>query len=72
MVSGGGDKQVFLWDVATGRVIRKFRGHDAKVNAVQYNQVTGENNVVVSGSYDKSVRIWDCKSNNIDPIQVGN
>lgn len=29
--SCGGDRQVFYWDVATGRVIRKFRGHDSEV-----------------------------------------
>jgi hypothetical protein len=27
--------QVFLWDVASGGVIRKFRGHDSRVNAVR-------------------------------------
>jgi hypothetical protein len=26
--------QVFLWDVASGGVIRKFRGHDSRINAV--------------------------------------
>ena len=34
LVSGGGDRQVFVWDVATGRTIRKFRGHDGIVNTV--------------------------------------
>lgn len=29
--SCGGDRQVFYWDVSTGRVIRKFRGHDSEV-----------------------------------------
>lgn len=32
--SCGGDRQVFLWDVSTGRTIRKFRGHDGVVNSV--------------------------------------
>lgn len=32
LCSCGGDRQVFYWDVATGRVIRKFRGHDSEVN----------------------------------------
>ena len=27
LCSGGGDKTVVLWDVATGQVVRKFRGH---------------------------------------------
>lgn len=29
--SCGGDRQVFYWDVASGKVIRKFRGHDSEV-----------------------------------------
>lgn len=29
--SCGGDRQVYYWDVSTGRVIRKFRGHDGEV-----------------------------------------
>lgn len=33
--SAGGDRQIFLWDVATGNIIRKFRGHDAVVNSVR-------------------------------------
>lgn len=32
--SCGGDRQVFLWDVGTGNIIRKFRGHDAYINTV--------------------------------------
>lgn len=27
--------QVFLWDVASGGVIRKFKGHDSRINAVR-------------------------------------
>ena len=30
----GGDRSVFVWDVASGRLLRKFRGHDSEVNAV--------------------------------------
>jgi mitogen-activated protein kinase organizer 1 len=26
--------QIFLWDVASGRFIRKLRGHDSTINAV--------------------------------------
>lgn len=31
LCSCGGDRQIFYWDVSTGRVIRKFRGHDGEV-----------------------------------------
>jgi WD40 repeat protein len=30
-VSCGADRQIFYWDVASGRVIRKFRGHNSEV-----------------------------------------
>lgn len=28
--------------------------------------------VVVSAGYDKSLRVWDCKSRSSEPIQVNN
>ena len=31
---------MFLWDVSTGRVIRKFRGHDGVVNSVRLRSIT--------------------------------
>lgn len=33
--SAGGDRQLFLWDVATGQTIRKFAGHDGVINSVR-------------------------------------
>ena len=67
IASVGGDKNgPFYWDVASGRVIRKFRGHTAKVNAVSF---AADDTVLVTGSYDRSVRVWDCRSNSWDPIQ---
>ena len=65
--SCGGDRQVFLWDVSTGNVIRKFRGHDGAVNSVKYSP---NNEIVVSGGYDQALKVWDCRSRSVDPIQV--
>lgn len=39
LCSGGGDKTVVLWDVATGQVVRKFRGH-AGVSTSQKTPLT--------------------------------
>lgn len=106
IVSVGGDKDVFYWDVATGRVIRyrcvrptllparaavaspllclgvhyspasppvapsspsppirrKLRGHTQRINTCVFG---GEgSSVMVTGSYDKTVRVWDCRSRN--------
>lgn len=58
---------MFYWDVATGHVIRKFRGHDSEVNAVKFNEYAS---VVVSAGYDRSLRAWDCRSHSTEPIQV--
>ena len=48
--SVGGDKQVFLWDVATARTLRRWSGHFGRVNCVGFG---GEgDSVVVSGIQD--------------------
>ena len=70
--SSGGDRLVFLWDVATAQTIRRFgggpQGHSARINCVSFG---GEgDSVLVSGGFDTSVRIWDVKSQSAKPIQV--
>lgn len=66
-VTVGGDKMGFLWDVASGRVLRKFTGHDRKINAVAFNSTE---TVCLTASHDKTVRIWDLKARSNTPIQV--
>jgi mitogen-activated protein kinase organizer 1 len=55
-VSGGGDKQVFLWDVETGQTSRRFgggfgqaSGHAGRVECVGFGG--DEESVVISGMY---------------------
>jgi mitogen-activated protein kinase organizer 1 len=48
----------FLWDVTTGKTLRRFLGHTHRVNAVSFN---ADASILASGSYDASVRLWDCK-----------
>ena len=57
---------MFLWDVSTGQKIRRFRGHDSAVNAVSF---AADDQVVITAGYDRAVKIWDARSNSIDPIQ---
>jgi len=66
-VSVGGDKLVFLWDVTTGKLIRKFQGHTARINCVDWNS---DCSVLVSGSYDSTIRFWDYRSISHNEIQV--
>jgi mitogen-activated protein kinase organizer 1 len=80
---GSGDRGVAWWDVATGAVIRKWRGHDAAVGGVcLFDSSSGgkANNseesgsmttsVVVSASDDATARAWDPRSRSPNPIQV--
>ena len=62
-----GDKTAFLWDVTTSNIIRKFEGHISKINSVCYNE---DESVLVTGSYDSTVRIWDLKSHSFRSIDV--
>ncbi|KAL8726027.1 MAG: hypothetical protein Q9166_006972 [cf. Caloplaca sp. 2 TL-2023] len=66
--SVGGDKQVFLWDVMTARTLKRWSGHFGRVNCVGFGGEEGS--VVISGSFDATVRLWDCKSQSTKPIQV--
>lgn len=66
--SAGGDKQIFVWDVKSGQIVRKFAGHLQRINSIAWNE---DYSVLVSGSYDNSLRFWDCKSNNCTkPLQI--
>ncbi|KAJ9513864.1 hypothetical protein QJQ45_020943, partial [Haematococcus lacustris] len=59
--------QVFLWDVGTGRFVRKLRGHDSTVNSIKW---AAQDDVLVTGGYDQSVKLWDCKSRSTEAMQV--
>ncbi|KAF2203808.1 WD40 repeat-like protein [Delitschia confertaspora ATCC 74209] len=67
-VSSGGDKTVFLWDVTTAQTIRRWTGHAGRINAVAFGG--DEESIVVSGSYDGKVKIWDTKSKDYKPIMT--
>ncbi|KAJ6107522.1 hypothetical protein N7523_008845 [Penicillium sp. IBT 18751x] len=66
--SVGGDRQVFLWDVEKGMTIKRWGGHNSRVEAVQF---AGDgDSLVVSGSADTTINLWDTRSNAYKPIQT--
>jgi mitogen-activated protein kinase organizer 1 len=67
-VSTGGDKTVFYWDVQTAQTVRRWTGHSGRVNRGVF---AGEADaVVVTGSYDGLVKVWDTRSNSYKPIMT--
>ncbi|EGW30488.1 nucleoporin GLE2 [Spathaspora passalidarum NRRL Y-27907] len=62
VVSGGGDGQVKIYDIASGST-QQIGQHDNVVRAVRYVECGATNTpVVVSGSWDKTLRYWDMRS----------
>ncbi len=49
---------VVLWDVLKGDSICKFYGHYGDINSVAF---AAEEQVIISGGYDGSVKFWDLK-----------
>jgi WD40 repeat protein len=58
LLTGGEDKTIRLWDLETGKEVRRFEGHTDKVRAVAFSP---DGNRAVSGGLfsDPTVRVWD-------------
>lgn len=62
VVSGGADKQVKIFDLASQQA-QQIGIHDAPVKSVRYVECgPTKTQVVVSGSWDKTLRYWDMRS----------
>jgi len=59
LVSGSMDQTARLWDVATGKCRKTFRGHVDSVNSIVFQPTTTN---VCTGSGDKTVSLWDIRS----------
>lgn len=59
VVSGSADKTVILWDIESGKEIRRFTGHTDSVNSVAFSP---KGDSVLSGSADNSLILWNVKT----------
>jgi guanine nucleotide-binding protein G(I)/G(S)/G(T) subunit beta-1 len=59
IVTSSGDQTCILWDTELGQVTRKFSGHTGDVMCVH---ISPDHNTFVSGSCDKTARIWDIRT----------
>jgi WD40 repeat protein len=58
LFTASSDSLVKVWDVRSGEGVGNLAGHSSNVMAVDYDE---EAMRVASGSYDKTVRIWDAR-----------
>ena len=56
VAAGSLDNTVRIWDVATGHLIERLRGHKDSVYSVAF---TPDGEGIVSGSLDKTLKYWD-------------
>ncbi len=55
-LSGGSDKILTLWDIATASTLTKLIGHKSAISATSFSSF---NRSAISGSLDSEVKIWD-------------
>lgn len=69
LVAGSSDHTLFLFDLKTGEVVRRFRGHKGVVNSVDVQAGRG---LIASASDDGTVRVWseDAKEE-LEVVELG-
>ncbi len=58
IAGGGNDGRIYLWDAATGELIRWFPAHQSTVWALAAHN-GGDSPLLASGAADSKIRIWD-------------
>ncbi|KAE8350104.1 F-box and WD repeat-containing protein [Aspergillus coremiiformis] len=67
LVSGGCDREVRVWNMATGAGIYLLRGHTSTVRCLKMS----DRNTAISGSRDTTLRIWDLATGACRNVLVG-
>ena len=57
--SCGGERLVYVWDVATGRIVRRLAGHFQRINTLDFNK---DATVLASGTMTRDPRAAGTKS----------
>lgn len=67
LVSGGCDRDVRVWNMATGQPIHMLRGHTSTVRCLKMSNAT----TAISGSRDTTLRIWDIEKGQCKHVLMG-
>ncbi|ORY90723.1 putative subunit of the heterotrimeric G protein [Leucosporidium creatinivorum] len=72
LLAGSTDHTLFLFNLKSGEVIRRFRGHRGIVNSVDIQRGGAGQGLFASASDDGSVRVWSEESKEaVDTIELG-
>lgn len=55
IVGGGVSGDIYLWEVATGRLLKKWHAHYRAVTCLVFSE---DQSLLISGAQDGSVRVW--------------
>uniref|UniRef100_A0A6E8W273 WD repeat-containing protein 55 homolog n=1 Tax=Anopheles coluzzii TaxID=1518534 RepID=A0A6E8W273_ANOCL len=73
VAAGGQDSfEIYLWSMKLGRLLEVLSGHEAPVVSLAFSPVASSS-AMVSGSWDQTLRIWDCleSSGTHETVPVG-
>lgn len=62
LYSAGSDNMIIVWDTVEGKLLKKLKGHSAVINSISVR-----NGLILSGSDDCTVKLWDEKDK--EPVQ---
>ncbi|KAL8814918.1 MAG: hypothetical protein Q9223_005908 [Gallowayella weberi] len=67
LVSGGCDRDVRVWNMATGASVHTLRGHTSTVRCLKMSNAR----IAISGSRDTTLRVWDLVSGTCTSVLIG-
>jgi WD40 repeat protein len=56
-----------IWDIATKHILCIFEGHEGPVISLDFSP---DGRLIISGSYDNTVRIWDTESKQHETLSI--